>query len=713
MSITQVKSMVQFSRAGNLVWSAMTSILPVGVVSFSIDDGAFKLGDGVTPYNQLPVLFTYGELISAQGGVSGLFEEPVIAQNGKIVVVTFDVGSNTTMYAVSDTSLAQLLTDLGTIETTNSGQDTAIAELLAIALGLDAGINTGGDNNIITIQNRRYSNSGTTVAGAQAQISSAITFVPGSHMEEVEFYTGADKLTKVNKLNLTDGGTYYVDIVGFNNNTGTVVYELTTTNTNVTITNISGGLFSVRFNGLTQNGTYDEVPVVLVASVDDGTGNSTVKKAVACLVMRQRIIAAVYGGASSDQFYGVAVDSSNNIICAGNTGSEGDGNPSYYDALVVKFDSNLALIARKRYGGSSNDYFKAVAVDSSNNIICAGYTSSEGTAGDDALVVKFDSSLAIIARKRYGGSSNDQFKAVVVDSSNHIICAGYTASEGTAGDALVVKFDSSLGIVARKRYGGSGAEEFNTVTIDNADNIICAGWTISEGSGANEALVVKFDSSLAIIARKRYGGTSGDYFYAVAVDGLNNIICAGNTSSEGTAGDALVVKFDSNLDLIARKRYGGSGNDIFISVAVDSSNNIICAGYTSSEGTGGDALVVKFDSSLNIIARKRYGGTGTDYFYDVAVDNSDNIICSGWAGSEGAGGYDGFILKLPSTIPSGTFTGTVLTGLTLADSALTLADSALTLADSALTLADSALTLADSALTLADSALTLEKDTLN
>ena len=135
-------------------------------------------------------------------------------------------------------------------------------------------------------------------------------------------------------------------------------------------------------------------------------------------------------------------------------------------------------------------------------------------------------------------------------------------------------------------------------------------------------------------------------------------------------------------------------------------------GYTGSEGTGGDAFIIKFDSSLNKLAGKRYGGSGSDTFYSVTVDSSGNVYVVGSTASEGVGG-EAFIIKFTSGIPSGTFTGTILTGLTLADSTLTLADSALTLADSSLTLADSSLTLANSALTLADSSLTLEKDYLN
>ena len=480
--------------------------------------------------------------------------------------------------------------------------------------------------------------------------------------------------------------------------------------TDTTIMDAVSNVFKVEIGDIVTSGE-SVTPVFNVVTND---GDVAIGKNISINVKKYGIIAAVYGGSSSDQFYGVAVDSSNNIICAGNTGSEGTAGG--YDTLVVKFDSSLNIIARKRYGGASNDYFRAVAVDSSNNIICAGYTGSEGTGSPtytEALVVKFDSSLNIIARKRYGGTSTDQFNAVAVDSSNNIICVGNTASEGNGvDDALVVKFDPSLALVARKRYGGTGTDQFNAVTIDSSNNIICAGYTTSEGT-AGDALVVKFDSSLNIIARKRYGGSNGDQFNAVAVDSLNNIICVGNTASEGNGvDDALVVKFDPSLALVARKRYGGSGTDQFNAVTVDSSNNIICAGYTGSEGAGGDALVVKFDSSLNIIARKRYGGSAYDQFTAVTVDSSNNIICAGYTLSEGAGSYDGLVVKLPSAILSGTFTGTVLTGLTLTDSALTLADSALTLADSALTLADSTLTLTDSTLTLADSTLTLERDTI-
>ena len=245
-----------------------------------------------------------------------------------------------------------------------------------------------------------------------------------------------------------------------------------------------------------------------------------------------------------DIFYCVTTDHAGNFIAAGGTTTEGSG---LQDALVIKFDTNLGVLYKKVYGGAYNEQFNGVAVDSSNNIICAGQTNSEAAASgsptyNDALVVKFDSSLNLVARKIYGGATTDTFLAVAVDTLNNIICVGYTTSEGANanGDALIVKFDNSLAILYRKIYGGTGIELFLRVKTDSSNNIICAGYTNSEGLGGNEALLCKFDSTLTSVSRKRYGGAAHDYFKGVVCDSANNIICVGNSLTAGTQNGLLI-----------------------------------------------------------------------------------------------------------------------------------------------------------------------------
>jgi uncharacterized delta-60 repeat protein len=351
-------------------------------------------------------------------------------------------------------------------------------------------------------------------------------------------------------------------------------------------------------------------------------------------------------GCDFDEFYAVATDSSGNTICVGVIKTEGAGGD---DALVVKYDTNLNVLARKIYGGINLDEFSGVVIDSNNNIICVGNTYSEDSGIDEALVVKFDPNLDIIAKKVYGGSGIDRFYEVVTDDNDNIICVGRTVSEGSGDyDALVVKFDNDLNILAKRIYDGAGNYRFYEVATDSNGNIICAGRTQTEGADSDVALVVKYDPNLDIIAKKIYDGSGADAFYTVATDSNDNIICIGWTVSEETDSDeALVVKFDTNLNILTKKIYDGI--DWFNGVAIDSNDNIICVGRTASGSTSGtgnhDTLVVKFDPNLDIITKKLHNDAIIDRFYEVVTDDNDNIICVGRTVSEGSGSFDASVVK--------------------------------------------------------------------
>lgn len=702
MSIKQIKSMLQFSRGGSLVWEALVTPVPDNVVAFSIDDGVFKLGDGVTLYKNLPVLFTFNELISVQGGISGLFEEPAIAQNGNIVVIGFDPQTNTTSYAISNTKLVDFVNSISAIETTNTAQDAAIAELMEIALSLDASINTAGNNNVVVITDGRYTSSGTTLSGVQSQISAQITYTPGSHLEDALFYSDAGKTIPADKYNLIDGATYYVDLVGFNNNVVTPTFGLTSPNTNVVVTALGGASFRVQMNGVTGTQSSD-IPVILIASVDNGLGTSTIRKAVTTLVQAKRIILATYGGSADDSLTGIAIDKNDNVFAVGYTASEGTGN----DALIVKYDASLNILAKKRFGGTNGDYFWGVAVDSLNNVIAVGQTVSEGTSGS-ALVVKFDNNLAILLKKYLDGSSADVFKSIVVDSANNIYAVGTTTTEGTSGSSLIVKFDSNLNVLFKKYYGGTGSDAFNKVCLDKFENPVVCG---SEGA-TTSAIVIKFDPSLNIIARKIITGVTTPVFNGVTVDTDNNVFCVG-TSGSGS----LILKFDQSFVLIAQKIYGAA-NDEFKKVIVDKDDNVIAVGSTKYEGLGTttymNCAIVKFDNDLNIIGRKVCGGTNHDAFQDVAIDSNSNIFCGAYEKSEGAGNYDFGMVRFSKGFPVGTFSGVTFTNFQFVDSARPMVNATLTVADSAQTLTNSTLTLSTSTVpTLADSNLTAEREVIN
>jgi len=254
-------------------------------------------------------------------------------------------------------------------------------------------------------------------------------------------------------------------------------------------------------------------------------------------------------------------------------------------------------------------------------------------------------------------------------------------------------------------YGGSSDEytNFKTFEIDGGGNPYICGYTDSPnniassgahqttygGGGLLDAFVVKFNSSGVRQWGTYYGGSGNDVLNSIAFDGSGNPYICGGTSSPnniassgahqttyGGGADAFLVKFNSSGVRQWGTYYGGSGDDVLNSMALDGSGNPYICGGTSSPNNiassgahqttygGGfrDAFVVKFNSSGVRQWGTYYGGSVDDYFGTMALnvsgnafliggtDSPNNIASSGAHQTTYGGGFrDAFVVKFNSS----------------------------------------------------------------
>mgnify|MGYP005990045875 CR=1 FL=1 len=398
---------------------------------------------------------------------------------------------------------------------------------------------------------------------------------------------------------------------------------------------------------------------------------------------------SLLGGASTDQARGVAVDSSSSIIVTGQTASDGAGGD---DLLIAKYNSSGVLQWGRTLGGSGTDIGQAVATDSSDNIIVVGHTTSDGVGGNDFLIAKYNSSGALQWDRTLGGSSQDYVHGIAIDSSDNIIVAGYTKSDGAGNnDFLIAKYNSSGVLQWDRTLGGSSTDEGFAVAIDSSDNIIVAGQARSDGAGDDDFLIAKYNSSGVLQWDRTLGGSGIDEGFAVAIDASDNIVVAGSTTSDGAgSSDFLVAKYSPSGVLQWDRTLGGSGLDVARGVSIDSSDNIIVAGYTTSDGAGSyDFLIAKYNSSGTLQWDRTLGGSGTELAFAVAVDSSDNIIVTGYTTSDGAGSSDFLTAKLPSDGSlEGTYGSFTYAAAVLTDAPAVLTDAAAVLTDAPAVLTD-------------------------
>ncbi|MEO5583846.1 MAG: SBBP repeat-containing protein, partial [Flavobacteriales bacterium] len=437
-----------------------------------------------------------------------------------------------------------------------------------------------------------------------------------------------------------------------------------------------------------------------------------------------RIWATYYGSTGDDAAYSTMVDGSGNVYLAGQTKSTGSiasgghqntlgGN---YDAYLVKLDASGARLWATYYGGALEDGGTSCAVDGSSNVYLAGYAKStsaiaasghQGTigGGQDAFLVKFNSSGVRQWATYYGGTVYDYGASCATDGSGNVYLAGSSNSNAAISsgghqntyngnyDAFLVKFNSSGVRQWGTYYGGSNGENGNACAVDGSGNVYLAGQTNSTGSiassghqgtfagGTGDGFLVKFNAAGVRQWGTYYGGTGNELGHGCAVDGSGNVYLAGETTSTTTiaAGgyqntrkgliDAFLVKFNSTGTRQWGTYYGGTANDMGWSCVSDASANIYLVGQTSSTsgiakgghqniiGGGGDAFVVKFNANGGRIWGSYYGGTLDDsgrsgsadangYIHIAGYTNSTAAIAAGgFQNTFGGGTYDGFLAK--------------------------------------------------------------------
>jgi len=328
--------------------------------------------------------------------------------------------------------------------------------------------------------------------------------------------------------------------------------------------------------------------------------------------------------------YGVAVDPSGNVYVAGYTSGGLDGNTltGPYDFFVTMYDSSGNKVRTKQLGVSGK-YTVAygVAVDSSGNVYVAGSTSG-GLDGNtltgtyDFFVTMYDSSGNKVRTKQLGVSGKYTVaRGVAVDSSDNVYVAGYT-SGGLDGNTLtgtydffVTMYDSFGNKVRTKQLGVSGQDTFATgVAVDPSGNVYVVGSTNGglDGNtlmGTTDFFVTKYDSSGNKVRTKQLGVSGKDtYAYGVAVDPSGNVGVGGCTFG-GLDGNTLrgpydffFTTYDSSGNKERTKQIGLSGKDNDVrGVAVDPSGNIYMAGYTTCGLDGNtlaglsDFFVTKYD----------------------------------------------------------------------------------------------------------------------
>jgi hypothetical protein len=305
-----------------------------------------------------------------------------------------------------------------------------------------------------------------------------------------------------------------------------------------------------------------------------------------------------------------------------------------YDCFVAKYSSagDVVWAARIAGTGTSQDIGYGIATDSSGNVLVTGQYGAaltvynqgpSGTAGTtlpwtgstDVFVAKYSSAGAVVwaAQIASTGANADRGNGIATDSSGNVFVTGYYGaaltlynqggSTGTtlpitsSGDCFVAKYSSAGAVVwaARIASTGDNTGQGQAIATDSSGNVLVTGYytaaltlynqgpsgtagTTLPFTGGIDCFVAKYSSAGYVVwaARITGTGTSQDIGYGIATDSSGNVLVTGQYGAAltvynqgGTAGTTLPLT--GGVDVFIAK-YNPDG---YITAPVPASSNVL------------------------------------------------------------------------------------------------------------------------------------------
>jgi len=294
-----------------------------------------------------------------------------------------------------------------------------------------------------------------------------------------------------------------------------------------------------------------------------------------------------------------------------------------YDVFLVHYDLVGNVVWERTWGGAGRtDYASNVAVVG-NEVHVAGNT-RRYTLDDepDAVTLKYDTSGMLdygnsvdgwwTAFTSHGYDGFDYAKGVVLDDSGSLYVSG-TSEQGFRNTwTYLEKYDSNGTRLWHQHYGepGVGNDVVSYRTAISGENLYLTARVSPSGPGM-QALVLKYTTDGTPVWDCRWGPDRSAATAAAIVG--SDVYVTGLTVEE-----VLLLKLHDEGDsvqFVGSTDFGGSGTDVGHGV-VEAKSQIVIAGEIDAGGNT-DAILLGYDTDLNLLWELTWGGDQNDAAYDV------------------------------------------------------------------------------------------------
>jgi hypothetical protein len=346
------------------------------------------------------------------------------------------------------------------------------------------------------------------------------------------------------------------------------------------------------------------------------------------------------------------------------------------DIFIAKLDAIGAHVFSRAIHGQESLTGRNVAVAPDGGVAVAfgargamtidGGSSLQGAGNFDVGLLWLDASGQELHAAVWGDADEQQPNGLAFDADNNLIVSGFFRGTldfgldphmavGAERDVFVVKLGADGEPLWSTSFNGSDEDVSRAVAVDRTDGSIyvCGdarydltiGSEVTMGGVDTDVFVAKLDADGQVLWSRRWGDSTNQEPYGIAVDGERNVFVVGGFSGrmelgstilESPGGDGIfVIKLDPSGTISWARALGGGANQRAYDVMIDQHGRLVLAGYYEGFATIGESPLPESGISEPAIFVAKLEPDGTDVWARGVVvhgDQSTNGVARAWRG---------------------------------------------------------------------------------
>ena len=246
------------------------------------------------------------------------------------------------------------------------------------------------------------------------------------------------------------------------------------------------------------------------------------------------------------------------------------------------------------------------------------------------------------------GVKESGFEINALEDGNFIISGKEWGFNDNSSKYHFVKVNPAGELLWNKVYqfghgGGSYSNIFTFVLPEDQGYYIIGGsYEMKSSNSYGDIFITRLNSQGDSLWTKNIIGTEDNELLKSAST-INAdeqfIFLYSSRSSNSSSSNYYIAKVGLNGNLIWNHKLAINSHSAFYSLIPSSDGNFIASGYRNTSNSKFDALAVKISSNGSVVWEKTYGNNDRNFFFDLEINKSGNLLFFGSTGFNNSKGF--------------------------------------------------------------------------